>query len=86
MEIKSWADLKAFANQLNEDQLTKPVRWWGDEKGGEIAFAKTLEEDYVNETGDGVEPISSYKDDPDYQDFEIEVVFEKGYPILIDKI
>ena len=64
----SWQDLKDFANELNDEQLTMPVRWWGNERGGEMGRAHILKEDYVNESGDGCEPISAYEDEPDYEE------------------
>lgn len=86
MEIFTYQDLKKFVNELNKEQLTMPVRWWGDETGGEIAKAIILKEDYVNESGEGVEPISAYANDPEYDVDELEVVLKKGTPIILDNV
>ena len=84
MKIETWADLKEFANSLSDEQLDNPVIWWGDERGGKFSSADTLKEDYVNESGEGVEPIYLYKGDEDFEN--IQVVLKKGTPILQDDI
>ena len=67
MKISTWADLKEFANQLDEDQLTQTVRWWGDdEEGGPIKGVDIINDDMINPTGDGLEPRCAYSDDPEY--------------------
>ena len=54
----NWAGLKAFANTLTDEQLSQPIRWWGEEKGGTATFSQ-LEEDYVTDD-EGYSPKSSY--------------------------
>jgi len=79
MEKFTWADIKEFANKLDEQQLSEPVRWWGEEEGGEIINAVTLEEDYV-QTDECMEPVSVQE----YEEGEdpYEVALTKGTPIL----
>lgn len=43
----SWADLVEFASKLTPEQLSQPIRWWGEEKGGTINGLHQLEEDYI---------------------------------------
>lgn len=75
----NWADLKAFANGLNKEQLAQPIRWWGEETGGTARFGQ-LEEDYISD-GEGYNPKSSYGADmPDEED--IEGVMPMGTPII----
>ncbi|TQI71788.1 hypothetical protein JM79_2737 [Gramella sp. Hel_I_59] len=80
MEIRKFKDLKEFVNSLNENQLEQPVKFWGDEIGGEIHRAEVLKEDWINPTGDGLEPRSAYDDEPEYE-FEPAGI-EKGSPVL----
>ena len=53
----------------------------------EIADVWILEEDYVNPSGDGIEPVSAYQNDPytseeELEDILEEVVFKKGTVLL----
>ena len=43
----TWQQLKEYANSLNEIQLSQPVRWWGDERAGQIRKAEELESAYI---------------------------------------
>lgn len=79
----TWADLKEFVNELPEEQLSKEVVWWGDERGGKIINAECLNEDYGNPSGMGQEPRSVYEGEPDYVADEWEMDYEKGTPILL---
>jgi hypothetical protein len=81
-----WSDIKAFANSLTEEQLQLEVKAWGDEKGGGIFSIAILRDDYINPSGEGVEPRSIYTDDPEYKEDCSEenepAVYEKGQIIL----
>lgn len=63
--IESLGQLKAMLDQLTPEQLKQPVRWSGEERSGKIDTMWVLEEDYVNPSGDGLEPVSAYKDEPE---------------------
>lgn len=78
----TWYDLRRFCNELTGGQLGKDVVVWGDEKGFKIKGVQTLEDDFINPSGEGVEPISAYKDEPDIL-LDENIVYEKGDPILI---
>ena len=74
----TWQYIKDLANSLDEEQLKKPVKWWGDETGGSISDANILDEDYVSD-GEAYGPRSEMDEaniDPD------EPVFHKGTPML----
>lgn len=77
----TWADLKTFVNQLNEKQLQTKLVWLGEERGGYVSSLKCFEEDYINPSGDGVEPVSAYKNEPEVIEDE-EVIYEQGEPAI----
>lgn len=55
----TWLDLKDFAATLNEEQLSQPIRWWGDDRGGTVSSVSLLGEDYISD-GEGYSPESSF--------------------------
>lgn len=57
----TWADLKAFVNELPEESLSGVVRWWGDERGGVVTSLGKLDEPFIN-TEEGWEPKSSLEE------------------------
>ena len=63
--IENLGQLKAALDKLTPAQLTQPVRWSGEERSGKIDTMWVLTEDYVNPSGDGLEPVSAYKDEPE---------------------
>ena len=75
----TWKDLKDFCNQLPEEELNNTVKWWGEERGGNVLLADRLDEDFV-QTDYGCEPASvqEYEEGQD----PYPVVFKKGTPIL----
>ncbi len=75
----TWADIKEFANKLDEQQLKEPVRWWGEEEGGVMINAVLLEEDYV-QTDYSMEPASVQEYEEGEDPYEVALV--KGTPIL----
>lgn len=76
----TWADLKEFVNKIDPGFLDQEVMWWGEDRGGKISGAKQLTEDYGNPSGDGVEPVSVYKDEPDFDESEFDI--QEGTPVL----
>lgn len=80
---KTWRELKDFVNKLSDEQLDKVVRIWGDEKGFTIMAMHTLEEDYFNPSGEGMEPVSMYEDPEDWEQVKDEpILLTEGTPIL----
>lgn len=75
----TWAKLKEFANRLPESELKKEVIWWGDETGGKITSAYTLDEDYC-QTDYGCEPASVQEYEEGCEPYPI--THPKGTPIL----
>jgi len=56
----TWAQLKEFANTLNEDQLQMPVLAMGNERGFKIQAAEELgEEMYIDD--EGMNPLSVFE-------------------------
>lgn len=79
MEIKNWKDLKDFANSLSEEQLNHEVVFWSEEHAGKLVSVYVLKEDYINVSGEGVEPRSLYKGEEGYDE---PATYVKGTPIL----
>lgn len=78
----TWGELKKFVNELPEDELTKDVIWWGDDRGGVMDSVYRLDEDYIN-MDYGYEPISGYENEEEYaEELENNERIEKGTPIL----
>lgn len=84
MEKFTYQDLKNLIDTLSPEQLLKEVICCGEETmGGRVEKLWIVEEDHINPSGEYMEPISSYKDDPDI-DLEMEaIVCAKGTPILV---
>lgn len=84
MENKfTYRDLKEIINSLTSEQLDKEVIWAGDGRGGKIDSVWIADEDQINPSGDGMEPISAYFDDPDFIWEDELVVCEKNTPIIL---
>lgn len=85
MKPFTWKDLKEFCNNLPENQLGSSVRVWGDDRGFTIDGKSLLEDDYFNPSGEGMEPVSVYKQNP--EDWEVvkddPIIMEKGSPVLL---
>lgn len=81
--LKTWDDLKKFANSLTKEQLEQPVRYWGEGHAGVIASAGILNEPFVN-IDEYAEPISKYKDDKDWHvlELEAEICYRAGTILL----
>lgn len=65
-EIQTWYELKKFCNTLEGGQLGQPVKVWGEGFCHTVTSVEILEEDMINPSGDGAEPVSAYLDDKDY--------------------
>lgn len=83
-KVYKWQDLKEFCNSLTEEQLEYPVIWTGEDRGGYVSFADCMEEDYINPSGEGSEPLSAYKGEEDYEDMidNEPRTFLKGQPVI----
>lgn len=81
-----WSDIKDFVNSLSEEQLQQELIVWGDEKGGGIFSIAIAQDDLINPSGDGVEPVSFYANSEDADDRETaeneSIVISKGSIIL----
>jgi hypothetical protein len=58
------ADLLTSLQALTPQQLAAPAEFWGEGQRGKITGLFVAEEDYVNPSGDGAEPASSYRPKP----------------------
>jgi hypothetical protein len=85
MEKKfTYRDLKQMINYLTEEQLDLQVRWAGDGRGGTLDKLWIVEEDQINPSGDGMEPVSAYDNDPDFDASDEAVVCPKGSVLLLE--
>lgn len=58
----TFRELKKAIEALSEEQLDAEVVWWGDERGGHIDSLFVLPEDYVSVEGEGMSPLSGYRE------------------------
>lgn len=77
----TYADLKHHIDSLTPEQLRMHVFWYGERGGGEVYGLDIMSEDMINPSGDGMEPVSLYTDDPELLQTE-KVVAKKGQPLL----
>jgi hypothetical protein len=80
-----FAELKARLDQMTPEQLAMPVYWVGEDRGAPIVGLEMLNEDHINPSGDGMEPLSAYADDEDFEAIKAEqpVVARKGQLLLL---
>lgn len=77
----TWYELKKFCSTLTGEQLGYEVKAWGENKAFTLKGVELLEDDFINPSGEGCEPISMYKDEPDILKDE-KVIYHKKQPIL----
>lgn len=90
MELKTFEDLKTFVNSLSQSQLYAPLYVVEGQQGLKIKGACTCSQDYINPSGEGIEPRADYlpggqfAEEPETADvLENEaIVLLKGQPIL----
>jgi hypothetical protein len=85
MKKFTYRDMLSAMSTFTDEQLDMEVRWSGDESGGELSGFWIVEEDQINPSGDGMEPVSVYANDPDVDVDAEEIVCKKGTPILLEK-
>lgn len=73
----TWQDLKDVSAKLSPEQLKMPVMFWGEGVFGKFKTLQELQEDYVNPSGDGCEPVSVYADEPEFLENE-PVIYQKN--------
>lgn len=77
----TYNDIAFLLPSMSKDQLNQPIIFWGDGIGGKFNKVFVLGEDHINPSGDGNEPISTYKDEPETIEGE-PVTLRKGTIIL----
>jgi hypothetical protein len=78
----TWRQLRDFCNSVPEEFINKNVHWVGEERGGIVKYAECFEEDMINPSGEGIEPVSAYTSDTDFDLSVEQVVFQKGEPAI----
>lgn len=77
-------ELRDALNALTDEQLDRDAIWWGDERGGKLTGIKGLEEEYITlDSRDGMSPRSTYDEEGDYTEDEIEARMPKGQVVLL---
>ena len=82
MKPMTYRDLKSKLETLSPDQLDAPIRWWGEERGGEIYGLRILECRYINDGGEGFVPVTAYEPGQLPPESAIEGDLAEGTPIL----
>jgi len=78
-------ELKNILDTLNTDQLEGSIFVSTEVGAIEIDSIYIPEEDMINPSGDGMEPISAYASEPEILKTE-SVVLKKGNPILFGEV
>lgn len=85
----TWRKLKKLCDSIGEDFMDKPVCAIGEERGFTIDGGWKFKEPWANVSGDGIEPVSVYREqakeenDPEIlKDALAEVIYTKGHPAL----
>lgn len=78
MEIETLYDLKKFLNSLTGEQLGQKIKAWGNGISVKIINSVEINEfDLINPSGEFLEPIFLYKDEPSIIEEEL-VIVKKG--------
>ncbi len=77
----TWRELQQFTANLDPQFLDEKILVQFENGGCQIAFAQCFNEDQINPTGEGIEPVSSYINEGNYEPNE-PVVYHKGHPML----
>lgn len=78
MEIETLYDLKKILNTLSGEQLGQKLKVWGSwMPNSELIKIEIIEEDLINPSGEFLEPVSVYKDEPGVLEEE-QVIVKKG--------
>ena len=87
MSIFTYRDLLELLPTLSEAQLNQPAQTVTDLFTAPLITISELwvtEEDQINPSGEGCEPISAYKDEPDFEVYKDEpVIYPKGTVLLV---
>jgi hypothetical protein len=80
----TYGELKAELDKFTPEQLLAPVFWVGVERGAPVHEVWVIDEEHVDlGSGDGLEPVSSYADDPEgLPEGEVVARWPAGTPFL----
>lgn len=74
----TWGEIKEILDKATPDQLQSKALIWNKEQGGILSEFYEATENHINPSGEGVEPVSIYKDDEDLDVSEEPIVIQKG--------
>ena len=84
----TFKDLRDRLNNLTDKDLSQPIYLARTDKPSVMVDSLwELEEDHINPSGDGLEPVSAYStnpDDDDYLDLDYEPITSKGTLFLVE--
>lgn len=81
----TYQELYEELRKLTPEQRQQEARICGiDRPGMKIGEIWIVEEDQVNPSGDGMEPVSVYKDDPDFNINDEPIVCKAGVILLLE--
>jgi len=81
----TWYDLKRFCDNLKPIQLGYEVKAWGDHKAFTLKGVEQLEDDFIDLSGEGMEPVSFYKNTGDEENKQFWEEWGRDEPILAFK-
>jgi hypothetical protein len=67
----TYRELKDELAKLSDSQLDQKVILVNEDGQWAVEMVWVLEEDYINPSGEGMEPVSMYADDPDWTAEEV---------------
>lgn len=79
----TYRDILIRLNKMSDKQLDTVVICAGENTSHHIKKVWIVEEDQINPSGEGWEPISAYDDDENLEDYLEEITCYKGTPILL---
>lgn len=79
-ENVTWRNLKEILATLSDEELDQKAMIWYEESGGNVSEIYITTEDFINPSGDGVEPVSLYEDEDLLNE---PVIINKGTLILV---
>ena len=83
-EPMNFGQLLEQLQSLTAEQLAQPVILLQEGPHINVHEFVAFDEDQINPSGDGIEPVSAYDNDPYFDMSDEPVVLKKGTPVLIN--
>ena len=82
--MMKYRELLKALSELTDEQLDQTVFVMDEEDCRALSRVLILDEDHINPTGESMEPVSGYADDPDYADEEIVAHKDDVFLLVVD--